>query len=234
MQRQLDIFHAQVENIHQLEHAWKHVNRQLNALLRGRNFVGASALTKVLGVIYCATAEAVFLRLIHTPNGLRPSEIKDILGAVSRYGITEGWNKTIEVSLRRVKGGQSNHKPNARKRLESLIKQHITDPSLIRNKLAHGQWKIALNRENTSVNAEITDAIEKLSVVDLYRRYRALNQIAQVVHDIVQSPNKAHWRDYWLHVEAIEAEQARMANWTLEDKLAKLEIKASRFSRKVG
>ena len=108
-----------------------------------------------------------------------------------------------------------------------MIERFIFDPSIVRNKLAHGQWSVALNRENTAVNAEITKDIEEHTVVELYRRKYALQKLATIVEDIIESPNKAHPRDYWNHMIEFEENQKRLAAWTFEEKVEQLFTKMS-------
>ena len=55
----------------------------------------------------------------------------------------------------------------------------------------------------------------------------ALQRLAAIVEDIVESPNRAHHRDYWVHLDRFEQEQQEMAKWTLAGKQAQLKEKMS-------
>ena len=112
-----------------------------------------------------------------------------------------------------------------------MIEQFIFDPSLVRNKLAHGQWSVALNRDNTAINSEITKEIEDHTVVELYRRKHALEKLAVILEDIIESPNKTHHRDYWTHLTDFEEKQKLLAGWTFEKKVAQLFEKKSHARR---
>ncbi len=113
-----------------------------------------------------------------------------------------------------------------------MIESYIFDPSLLRNKLAHGQWCIALNRENDRVNADATAEIQNLNVIELYKRKQALEKLAQIIEDIIESPNKAHPRDYWPHIVDLEKTQLELSSWTMQKKIDQLLRKQSAHLQK--
>lgn len=221
------VFQAQTQNVRELERAWSQINRQINSLILQKNESAVGINTKVLALIYCALAEALFSKLIHTPDGLEIQEIVQVKSVANEKGIKNGWAKCVELAVRRVDGGKSNHQPNVLKKMGAMIDAYIFDPSVLRNKLAHGQWCVALNRENSAVNQDITKEIEKHTVVELYRRKSALEKLAAILEDIIESPNKAHHRDYWLHLTQFEEKQAELAKWTYERKVSQLFEKKS-------
>jgi hypothetical protein len=160
------IFQAQTRNVRELKAAWQHVNRQINHSFLQKNEKAVEVNTKILALIYCALAEAIFSKLLHTPHGLTLDEIEQTKKLATSNGVRAGWLKCAELAVRNVEGTKSNHKPNVLRRLASLIESFIYDPSIIRNKLAHGQWCIALNRENTAVNDDITREIDGCTIVE--------------------------------------------------------------------
>lgn len=230
-EQRMAIFHAQTANVRELEIAWKHINRQINALILQKRNKSVEVATKLLALIYCAFAEALFSKLLHTPPGLALDEIQQVKDVASRAGVKDGWLKCTELAIRRIDGAKSNHSHNVRKKLGALIDRYIFDPSLIRNKLAHGQWSVALNRDNTSVNEDLTKSIKEHSVVELYRRKHALEHLASILEDIIESPNKAHRRDYWSHLTRLEEEQEEFDRWTFEKKAEQLFRKKSLAKR---
>jgi hypothetical protein len=216
-QQRRAVFAAQTINVRDLERAWKQLNRQVNDLIRQNRKPALEVSTKLLALIYCALAEAVFSKLIHTPHSFSLSEIEQIKSIAKGDGVKAGWVKATELAVKAV-GGKANHAPNVLKKVKELIDQYIYDPSLVRNKLAHGQWSVALNRENTAVNDDISEEIASHSVVELARRKFALEKLAAIVEDLVESPDKAHHRDYWPHVVELETGLAEMKSWTLESR----------------
>lgn len=232
-QQRVDVFLAQTKNVQELERSWKHINRQLNALLLTRNDAAVDVNTKILALVYCALAEALFSKILHTPNGLSLDEIQQVKAATKVGGVKDGWVKCVELAMRSVQGAKSNHGPNVRQRLQGLIKKFIFDPSLLRNKLAHGQWCIALNRDSDAVNTQLTSELAVLDVVEIYRRKFALQRLAAILEDIIESPNKAHHRDYWDHLNNFESGQQEMAAWSLSKKIDQLRAKAAFAPRNV-
>ena len=120
-QQRLEIFKAQTENVRQLERAWSHVNRQINTAILSRNDLAVEINTKLLSVVYCALAEAIFSKLLHTPHGLELAFIDQVKSAAQVGGVKGGWLKCAELAMRDVNGAKSNHSQNVRKKLDELI-----------------------------------------------------------------------------------------------------------------
>lgn len=226
--QRLSVFKAQTQNVRELKTAWTLINRQINRTLLLNDKLSLGVQTKLLAVVYCALAEAAFSKMIHTPHGLKLDEISQVKNARNADGVKSGWIKCAQVAIRRVDGNSPSYVPNVLRKLSSLIEDFIYDPSLLRNKLAHGQWSIALNRENTAVNNKITREIENYSVIDFYRYEHALLNISAIIEDMIESPNKAHRRDYWVYLTEIENGETEMSTWTLERKLERLQQKRAR------
>lgn len=230
-QQRVVVFEAQTTNVRELERAWSHVNRQINALILRKDQKSVEISTKLLALIYCALAESIFSKLVHTPYGLRLGEVDQVKRATIANGVKSGWLKCAELAMKRVESAKSNHCHNVLQRLSVMIEKYIFDPSLLRNKLAHGQWSVALNRDNTAVNVDITERIAAHTVVELYRRKNALEKLSSLIEDIIESPNKAHHRDYWTHLTEFEQKQKELEGWTMERKVEQLFAKRSYTAR---
>ncbi|WP_447722945.1 hypothetical protein [Edwardsiella tarda] len=226
-----NIFAAQTKNVRALEQAWKHINKSINAAYSCGDISSAEIHTKLLAQVYCAYAEAVFSKVIHTPDGLCINDINQIK-TKSRKNIVEAWKKCVELSLKRIQVENGSHVPDVKLKINEFIDAYIFDPSLIRNKIAHGQWIVALNTNNTNVNAELTAKIKSISVIDLYQKKAAFKSLSCILEDIIKSPNKAHHRDYGGYVTEFETSQRKMASWTIEKKITALKSKKSHSSRK--
>lgn len=222
------IFHAQCKNVREITKAWNHMNRNINKAIKDDDNDLVKFQTKMLGLVFCAYSEAIFLKLIHTDNKFSSEEILEIKKE-RRKSIVSGWKKCIDIALWKINSKKSNHIPKVRKKIDNLIKEYIEEPSLIRNKIAHGQWCIALNRENTKENIELTEKVNNLTVVDLLKYKDAFDSLSTIVEDIIESPNKAHWKFYWKHIVEFEKNQKRMSKFTLEDKREKLQKKYKKY-----
>jgi hypothetical protein len=219
------VFEAQTVNVRDLQRAWSQENRHLNDLIRTQNSAGVHVTTKILGVLYCALAEAIFSKVIHLPNGFELAEIEQIKQEHTKKGVKPGWVKCVNLASSRLNGSPFTNVDAVRSTVNALIDKWIYDPSVLRNKLAHGQWSIALNSGNTAVNLQLTQEIANLNAVDLARRELALKKLSRVVEDMVISPHTAHLRDFGTHLSELTGDLSKMASWTMADKTAILQRK---------
>lgn len=222
-----EIFKAQVQNVRVLESTWTQIKRSINLAYKRGDEPFAAIQTKVLALVFCAYAEALFSRLLHTPNALTAAEIDQIKKA-GKNNISRAWIKCIQIASSRIDGGKENHVPNLRRRLGKFVVQYIIVPSQVRNKVAHGQWVVALNSEGTALNQELTQQLADLDIVKLERMYQAFKSFVAIMDNIISSPNKAHWKFYWNHIATYEDKQKEMAKWTLQDKRNALQSKYAR------
>lgn len=207
--------------------AWKLSKRVLNDLLRRNKQTEAEDQTKVLALLYCSMAESFFYKILYTPNALSLSEIENVKDITNRNGIVEGWKKCISYGLDKVNASliPGYDRSIIEQRLIELCEKYIYDPSLIRNKIAHGQWKEAFNRKLTGNQTQITQKLQTLSTTFLEANQFALTAIAQMVTDLLASPDKAHPRDFIDLSNKIDNEASRRAIWTTTSKKQKLQLK---------
>ncbi|RTL10397.1 MAG: hypothetical protein EKK54_11100 [Neisseriaceae bacterium] len=222
----ISVYNAQTKNVKHADKIYKYLVAQANAHIKRNKESELSYVTSLLQLTYCAYAESLFLKIIHTPYGFKLDEIKSIKLEVVENGITAGWKKCIEIALRKTKFRKSSHCPNVKKELNKLINTYLLNPSQIRNKLAHGQFVIALRKDNNAVNDDLTDSIERLDIVEISKNYYALSLIAKMVEDIVESPEKAHINQYYSDLCKLEEELKSRSKWTLKSKKVKLLKKA--------
>jgi hypothetical protein len=223
----LIIYKAQCRNVRALEQAAAQCNRSINQALRSSDENSLYVHTRVLALIYSIWAEVSFSKMIHTPYGLQIDKIEQIKQEHSRNGLERAWKRCVELSLQETKATKSRDFPNKRKRILELVDEYVIRPSLLRNKIAHGNWIIALNRDNTAENEEITSALGKLDAITVNIWFRAYELIERIVEDLIESPQKAHQRDYWIHLTAIEEFLENSKNWSIEEKGKRLKTKAS-------
>lgn len=222
----LAVYQAQTKNVQEINKVRKQINRTINNALKRGDQVAVQALTKTFALIFCAWVEANFSKVIHTPHGFSLDEIQQIKKVYKENGIEKGWEKCVELgTLKASKRKNSNYLPNVRHKLRRLIKQYIVEPSLLRNKIAHGQWLVALNRENTAENTVLTTALADLDVVKISRWFKVHGHISQLVESLIESPNRTFQRDYWVELAKLEEYIAQTENWNLEQKVNQLKQK---------
>lgn len=222
-----EIFDAQVLNVRMLQSTWTQIKRSINQAYKRGDEPFANIQTKVLALVFCAYSEALFSKLLYTPNALSITEIKQIQKS-GKNNISRAWIKCIQIATSRIDGGKGNHVPNLRKRLGEFVLKYISNPSHVRNKVAHGQWVVALNSAGTAVNETLTTQLHELDIVKLEKTHHAFMSFISIMDNIIASPNKAHWKFYWDHIAEYESKQQEMANWKLADKISALNVKYAR------
>ena len=219
----LTIFRAQTENVRELKKARCHITKSINFALRKNDQMSANMHTKVLALMYCAWAEASFSKLIHTPYGLELDEIEQIRRLHARQGVGPAWKKCLELGLSKISSrGNSGYIPNITQRIERIIDDYVIEPTLLRNKVAHGQWRNALNRENTAFNPELSKLLGTLDVVAVERWYKAQEILIDIIEMLIESPTRAFHRDYWRQICRLEERLTKRESWTLETKIIRL------------
>lgn len=99
--------------------------------------------------------------------------------------------EAVKLGLRHVPAQRGSFTPNARQLLARAIKKWVYEPSLLRNKIAHGQWKIALNRKNNALQNDITRDLTVLTVTQIDGWFSCHEQLALLVGMLIVSPKKA-------------------------------------------
>lgn len=225
-QRQrLAVFRAQTSNVRELTATWAHVKRSIHAQLLTGNTKSVELQTKLLALTYCAWLEALFSKVIHTPHGFSLDEIAQIKREGQASGISAAWKKCVQLALRRVRAAKTGHVANVSRQLNRLIAEYVEAPSLLRNKVAHGQIVLALNRGNTDVNADLTAQLQDVDLVKLDRWRAASQGMADIVENIIESPRKGAMRDYWTLMQRVLDKLETSRGYTLADKVELLKAK---------
>jgi hypothetical protein len=220
----LAVFQSQTENVQSLKTAMRQVHRSVNDALRANDQPRVEAFTKIYALLFCAWAEANFSKVLHTPYGLEIDEIEQIQAAKAG-GIAAAWKKCVQLGLRHLDVKSGSFKPNAQQKLEEIIDAHVFDPSLLRNKLAHGQWVIALNRDSDAIQNDLTAKIRALDVVAISAWLDGHRLLAELVEHLIESPKKAFIRDWYQYVIDIESQILASEQRTLQEHIKRLRAK---------
>lgn len=224
-QRCLRVFKAQCVNTQSLETAERVLRKQINQSIRKRDTASVASLTKVHALLFAAWSEALFSKLIHTPYGFSLTEIEQIIDTNQRLGLERAWIKCIQLGLRKVKSGRSNYIPNWDKRFARLVDTIIADPRQIRNKIAHGQWVSALNRDNNDLNELVTYRIAALDDIEVRRWFLQFSLLAQMVESLIESPNRAFHRDATMSFHRLDEFVKSSSGWSMRTLISKLDRK---------
>tara|TARA_R110002050_G_scaffold257276_1_gene396436 strand:+ start:930 stop:1634 length:705 start_codon:yes stop_codon:yes gene_type:complete len=222
----LEIYKASVENVKELKRNRKKINQLVNQSIRNKSTDYIITLTKTYSLVYSAFAETCFLKMIHTPNGFSDDLIRQIM---TQRNLAEKWNKCLNLAFRKISNMENaGEVQNKRQILERLIEKYIIEPSQLRNKIAHGQWKVALNSENTATNLETTNKINTIDFVQVDILFQVYEKISQAVEDLIESPHKAHFRDFYFHLTELNVLVESTNEWTMDSKIKVITEKMKR------
>ena len=212
-----EIYRAYVKNVKTLKSKRRALKKQFNIAAETKNREMLLILPHLIAMLYSTFAEMNFYKTIDTPYGFTTDEKNQIK---SGRNLEEKWLKTIELVFLRI----SNEKnlgeiQNKKKILKDLIDSYIIEPSQIRNKIAHGQWTVALNSNHSNINADLTTKLRELEFVKIDILFELYLMISQMVEDLIESPNKAHYNDFYRYHTEINEYLDKVKNWSDETRI---------------
>lgn len=228
----LEIYKASVKNVKEVKKQAKVIKKLLNQALKENRVCEIDALTKTYALMYSAYAEVSFQKLIHTPHGFSDDYIQQI---EEKRNLTEKWEKCMELAIKQIEnGGNKGEIANKLKWLNKIMNNYIVHPSQIRNKIAHGQWSVCLNNNCTNINNDMTNELDNLDFVKVEKLFTIYEIFVQCVEDLIESPYKAHYRDFYSKLSELDAYVEKTKDYTMESKKNKLQssIKYKTFHEK--
>lgn len=212
-----EIYKSYVKNVRELSKVEREVIRVINRSLKTQKKDSVYYFTKIYTLLYSIFAEANFLKLIHTPHGLAQRYVNQILNGKN---LVNKWEKCIELAFIKFdKHKKGSEVPNKKQELIKIVKQFIIEPSNIRNKLAHGQLKIATNKYQTQINTELSNKIDQLDSTQILRLFEINKQLVSILEDLIESPHKAHYNHYYTKYQRLKAYIKESEGWTIDTKL---------------
>ncbi len=220
-----DLYVLQSKNVRRLKQVQKNLMKDINFYLRKNNEFQVEIKTKLLALLHCTLSEAQFIQILHTPDGFTSSEIEKIKSAKNSK-LEDGWELMIDHAMDKVGDWKNiNDLLDKRNSLLEKIREYIISPSIIRNKIAHGQWEFALNRDNTKENAKLTEQLNQLNVVEISKWFDVHQYMGLIIRDLIQSPKKGFHNNYWINFTDLDEYLYKCKNWTMETKKAQLKMK---------
>jgi hypothetical protein len=222
----LELYKLQSCNVRKLNQVKDSLIKDINFYLRKSDDFQVEVKTKLLAILYVAWSEAQFIQIVYTPSAFSPSEIDEIKKRKKNHGLAKGWKKMVHLALKKVgKWSKNSDWQNRRKRLGEIIENYINSPTVLRNKVAHGQWFHALNTDNTAENIDLTKKLAELDFVELDKYFEVHKYLGLIIRELVQSPKKGFHQNYWVHMTALEEYVDKTRNWNIESKKSKLSKK---------
>lgn len=229
----IEIYKASVINLRELKKQRTSLKRLFNKSIIQKDNSSFSALTKFYALLFSSFAELCFLKVIHTPYGFTEDEISQIKRDTYRErNLEQKWTKCLELAFNRICSiANAGEIQNKKQTLTRQIDKFIIQPSQLRNKIAHGQWIVALNNENTAVNQITSNKINDLDFVKIDILFSVYEKIGQAVEDLIESPHKAHFNDFYQHMTELDSLITETEHWNLSTKISTLKATVKRQNR---
>lgn len=216
-QSTLPFYQAYVINVSEFKIAEKETRRIINRALKENKTITISTQTKLYALLYSTYSEAAFMKMILTPCGFEQKYVDQILAQSS---IQEKWYKCVDLAFTKFnKNNKGSEIPNKSLELKKLINEYIIDPSIIRNKIAHGQISVALNSKNTSLHSSLTAKIQNLDVVYISKLFYINEKLISIIEDLIESPHKAHYNYYYKKLQDLESYIEKSKQWSILSKM---------------
>ena len=211
-QSTLPFYKAYVINVSEFKIAENEIRRIINKT------VTVHIQTKLYALLYSTYSEAAFMKMILTPYGFEQDYVNQILAQGS---IQEKWYKCLDLAFSKFnKNKKGSEIPNKKLELKKIINEYIIDPSIIRNKIAHGQISVALNSKNTSLHLDLTDKIQNIDVVYISRLFYINEKLTSIIEDLIESPDKAHYDYYYNKFQGLENYIEKSKHWSISTKMS--------------
>lgn len=220
-----ELYVLQSKNVRRLKQVQTSLVKDINFYIKKKDNFQVEIKSKLLALLYCTLSEAQFIQIIHTPKGFTSNEIEDIKKAKNN-NLENGWKTMIELAMDKVGDWKNNSDLLSRRTsIWKIVTDYILEQSVIRNKIAHGQWQYALNRENTKENLELSAELNKLDVVSITKWFVIHQYLALIIRDLIQSPKIGFHNNYWTNLTNLEQYILTSNNWTFETKKQNLLLK---------
>jgi hypothetical protein len=213
----LSFYEAYVINVYDFKLAESETRRSINKALKTNKELSLKIQTKIYALLYSTYSESSFMKMILTPYGFEQKYVDEIL---RQDNIQKKWLKCLDLAFIKFSESQKGSEiPNKKLNLSRIIEKYIVSPSVIRNKIAHGQLTIALNRTNTNLNPDMTNEIGSLDFVTIYRWFKINEYLTRIIEDLIESPNVAHHNHYYGVYQELEKFISKTESWNIETKM---------------
>jgi hypothetical protein len=219
-----DLYVLQSKNVRKLKKVEANLVRTINTYLKKNDSFQVELNTKLYALVYCTLSEAQFIQIVNTPDGFIDTEIEKIKAEKTKNGVVKAWELLFDMAFEKVNvNWKTNEDLMIRKNeLQNIIDNYIKPPSELRNKIAHGQWDFALNRESTAENTSKTLELNNLTVVQITIWSKVHQFLGLIVRDLIQSPKNGFHVNYWTNLTKLEQLIAESSNWSMTKRIATL------------
>jgi len=192
-----------------------------DALAKGQA-ASAQALTRICVFLLSAKVEARFYKLLYEPPV--PAEFRALVNAPppATPSLELKWERTVKHAFALyydvpgdflASSASTAAKAQYQAHLDGLAR--VAPIFGLRNKVAHGQWRHALNNASTALNQRTTDALAAENLLTLTLKDRLSAAIVDGINDLVVS-RKTHDRDLSKHQQRLQNAQRELDTRSFE------------------
>jgi len=199
-----------IENRRQIDKAITQINLVLNDAIKLNNSAKEYTSTRLLIFLWMSWAETSLNALAYKHPHVSDTVRSKIFGARKEI---DKWHLLIDelfkkhyLSKRQYSISRHNIGHSAFTKyqaLKEIITNEISIFVEVRNRLAHGQWKVALNSEATSKSQEITTKIWTLSKREILYLKSILINLNKILNDLICSKSTFE-RDFDTYIARID------------------------------
>lgn len=211
------LYKYHVENLRSIDSALTRISLSYRHAIAANNDADASVFKRLYALLLGAWAECKLLKTLFQPNAFSDEE-RATIGAAGTH--LERWQKLVEIAFRKHCGvpnatlSESTLGHDNYKRFDSIrriLEDDLCSIIMLRNKLAHGQWKYPLNSDGDDVAQSQMEALRLENILTLQFKRIIIASILEAVFDLAVS-QPTFERDFNLHYRKIACARSHLKN----------------------
>ena len=215
-----ELYKAYVNNVRGFLKTETEIRRTINASLKKNKQDSVERITKIYALLYSTFSEANFMKMILTPYGFSQDFVNQI---IEQNNIQNKWHKCIELAFHvyqtNWKPKKNSEIPNKIQELKEIVDRYVISPSVIRNKIAHGQINNALNSDQTKLNPDLTRELKELNQIQIYIWFQIQIKLTEIIEDLIESPEKMHLNTYHSKIQGLFQFINHTKKWDIDSKM---------------
>lgn len=189
--------------------------------------------TKILSYLITCWAEVRILKLTYENKAFTQSEIDEILSSKT---LELKWQNALDIAISKAYGLNNRNNISSKlattprfrhNEMSELIKSDLLPSIELRNRIAHGQWKIAFQIDLKNISTKLTGELRKENIVALQLKKKSLIGLAQTIHDLAVSPSTFE-RDFDKNYRLIEENKRNLHKRDYQNYVMKMVDKYNR------
>lgn len=207
------------KNLIEVENGISRIELDLRRFISMDDVKNEYTYTRILSQLITSWAEVRILKVLHEQNAFTQTEIDGILQK-RNVTLQSKWEDSVELAFVKAYSlnsalpiaPQLNAMNQARyNRIMDLIVNDLSLSITLRNRIAHGQWRVALTSNLKSVSTILTQQIANENIVTLQLKKKILLGLALIINDLSVSPTTFE-RDFNKHYRLVDENRINLHN----------------------